>query len=237
MSKHITKKETVVRRLAKFRERLNYWLDNVTEETEISISAGNTKMGSVPSFSVLPFITCDFSRCKENCFLYCYAAKLADLRTNVLNAYAKNTAMVIKYPESVKKQLDDYFNTHCVKWFRFNVAGDFNLKNYFDIALQLITEHKEITFLSFTKCFEIFNRNYEQIPVNWKVLYSDGDIPGSIVTAENNPHHFPVTVIYNNGEEINPFWLLCGGNCFECACRGVGCWQLKKGEILAFKKH
>lgn len=32
-------------------------------------------------------------------------------------------------------------------------------------------------------------------------------------------------------------WKICGGNCTECASCGIGCWELKPGETIAFYQH
>ena len=68
--------------IAKFRDALNNAKKIVTDPNfsgKVKISAGNTKMGAVPSVSMLPFLTCP-ARCAETCGPDCYAAKLANLR-------------------------------------------------------------------------------------------------------------------------------------------------------------
>ena len=76
--------------------------------SHVSISKGNTKMGAVASVSTLPFMTCP-NRCKDTCGAACYAAKLANLRKNVLVSWARNTAMALYNPAEYWKQIDMRF--------------------------------------------------------------------------------------------------------------------------------
>lgn len=52
-----------------------------------------------------------------------------------------------------------------------------------------------------------------------------------------NPHNLPTSAVIFKGTEPRDGWKVCGGNCAECACRGCGCWELKKGETIAFYQH
>ena len=52
-----------------------------------------------------------------------------------------------------------------------------------------------------------------------------------------NPHGLPVANVIFRGEKPADGWKICGGNCAECACRGGGCWELERGESIAFYEH
>ena len=241
------KESTIKAMYAKFNEEVNNALNTVTEDTPIHVLSGNRKTGPVASFSVMPLFTC--ANC-GTCSKYCYAARMAKRLENVRNAYAINTAMVIKYPESVKRQLLDYIRRNKVVYFRWNVSGDFDLLHYFDIACYVVLHSPGTQFLSFTKCYMLFNNQcqhihsmneyscFENVFYNWKVVFSmntadtlDADI------ARWNHFNFPVTVVINDSSEMRPGWLACAGNCYECACFGFGCWHLMNGQILSFILH
>ena len=70
------------------------------------------------------------------------------------------------------------------------------------------------------------------LPENLHILFSGWENMDPI-----NPHKLPETNVFGSEDEIRDNWKICGGNCFDCACRGVGCWQAGRGDIVAFKKH
>ena len=59
-----------------------------------------------------------------------------------------------------------------------------------------------------------------------------------ILKENRNAYFNQVTAaVILKGKEPDPKYKICGGNCTECACRGVGCWELKKSETIAFYEH
>ena len=198
----------------------------------VKFSGGNTKMGNVASVSVLPFITCP-ARCAGTCGPHCYAAKLANLRKNVMNAYAWNTAIAMILPEEYFKQIDNFCKG--TRFFRFHVSGDIMNKAYFESMVQIARNNPKTEILAFTKRFEIVNtwiRENGQLPENMHILFSGWNNLKPV-----NPYGMPETTVYEKPEKFKEEWLTCGGNCFNCACRGLGCWQAKTGDTIAFKKH
>lgn len=196
----------------------------------VSISKGNTKMGAVPSVSLLPFLTCP-DRCAKTCGSDCYAAKIANMRTSVLKSYARNTALLMLKPDLYWQGVK-YAVAGC-RFFRFHVSGDILNGKYFDKMVETARENTHCEILAFTKRFEIVNawiKANGDLPENLHILFSGWESMKPI-----NPYKQPETNVYN--KTPNDDWLLCGGNCFECGCRGVGCWQAKKGDVIAFKKH
>ena len=195
----------------------------------VSISKGNSKMGYIPSVSLPPVVTCA-SSC--TCAKKCYAAKLCRLYPTVRKAYARNL-------DILKNNMDDYFTqvkaaAMVNKYFRFHVSGDIYDMNYLDRMVKLANELPGTTFLAFTKQYNFINNylQYAAIPDNLKIIFSEW--PGMDM---DNPYNLPVAhVIFKNQVPADD-WKICGGNCTECACRGVGCWELKKGEHIAFYEH
>lgn len=197
-----------------------------------TISNSNSKMGAVASVSLLPFMTCP-ERCAETCGGKCYAAKLANLRPAVLNSYARNTALVMYQPRVFWESVE--LAVKSVRFFRFHVSGDIINREYFHHMVDIAERNQETEILCFTKRYEVVNwwiQEGHEIPANLHILFS-----GWNNLAPVNPYHLPETNIFRNESDIRDGWKICGGNCFNCACRGVGCWQASKGDTIAFKLH
>ena len=198
----------------------------------VTISGGNIKMGAVASVSLLPYITCP-ARCKGTCGKECYASKIANMRTSVLVSYARNTAMLMINPDKFWADVNKAMTG--VRFFRFHVSGDIVNKAYFENMVKACLNNPHCETLVFTKRFEIVNawiKENGDLPKNLHILFSGWESMKPI-----NPHKLPETNVYGKDETPSETWLLCGGNCFECGCRGVGCWQAKKGDVIAFRKH
>lgn len=202
------------------------------DDLRVRISNSNSKMGNVASVSTLPFITCP-GCCAKTCGAKCYAAKLANLRPSVLKSYAINTALYLKRPEIYWAAID--LECKAVRYFRFHVSGDIVNKDYFNNMVTIARNNPHCEILCFTKRFNAVNAWIDEngaIPENLHVLFSGW----SNLTPEN-PHKLPETNVIEKGAEPADNWKICGGNCFNCACRGLGCWQAKAGEVVAFPIH
>jgi len=202
----------------------------VENELKVSISNKNSKMGPIPSVSLPPVITC--KNC-ETCAKKCYALKLCKIRKTVREAYNRNL-------EILNADRDAYFiqvkaAAMVSRFFRFHVSGDIVDIDYFDRMVKLARECKGTQFLCFTKNYQDVNEylNNHKRPANLKIIFS---LPfnGAVI---DNPHNLPTAAVILKGNEPDPAYKICGGNCTECACRGVGCWELKKGETIAFYEH
>ena len=197
---------------------------------KLSISYGNRKMGEIPSVSLPPIVTC--KNCKS-CAHDCYAAKLCRIYKSVREAYNRNH-------EILKADRDSYFDQvklvcKMSRYFRFHVSGDILDIDYLDRMVKLARECKGTEILAFTKNYEDCNKYFEnhRKPKNLHLIFS---LPFDGATIDN-PHNLPTAAVIFKGMEINENYKVCGGNCTECACKGVGCWELKKGETIAFYKH
>lgn len=198
----------------------------------VSVSNRNSKMGEVASVSLLPFLTCP-GICKGTCGIKCYAAKLANLRPSVLKSYARNTALAIMAPELYWKQVDKAVKA--VRFFRFHVSGDIPSPAYLGKMVEVANNNPNTEILTFTKRFDFVNdwlREHGKLPGNLHILFS-----GWTNLTPENPFDLPETNVIPKGETLKDGWKMCGGNCFNCACRGVGCWQAQKGDVIAFKMH
>lgn len=197
---------------------------------KVSISPGNTKMGAIPSVSLPPVITCP-AGCP--CAKKCYAAKLCRLRPSVRNAYTRNLEILNQDPLEYWRQVRNAAQN--ARYFRFHVSGDIPSAIYFFDMLQTARELPETHFLCFTKRYSIVNEfieRYGELPENLHLIFSEWD-----GLELDNPHNIPTAAVIFKGQEPRDNWKVCPGNCSDCAARGVGCWELKPGETIAFYEH
>lgn len=197
---------------------------------KLSISPGNSKMGAIPSVSLPPIITCP-KDCP--CAKKCYAAKLCRIYPSVKKAYQRNLGILLNNESDYWYQIMKTAAT--VKYFRYHVSGDIFNSDYFNMMITTARMLPDTMFLAFTKKYDIVNNYiniFGAIPKNLKIIFSEWE--GMTVP---NPHNLPTACVIFKGQEPAPDWKICGGNCAECACRGVGCWELKQGETIAFYEH
>lgn len=209
-------------------------LVNAGEDLRVRISGKNNKMGEIPSVSLMPYFTCP-GRCFGTCAGKCYAAKLANLRPAVLNSYAINTALAALRPDLFWQQVNATLAVS--RFFRFHVSGDIMNRDYFARMIDAARNNQHCEILAFTKRYEVVNAWIDEngpLPENLHILFSGWQGLDPI-----NPHNLPITNIFGGKQKIEPAadWKICGGNCQNCACRGLGCWQAKNGETIAFKLH
>lgn len=187
-------------------------------------------MGAIPSVSLPPVITC--KNC-ATCAKKCYALKLCKIYPSVKKAYDNNLAVLTENRSAYFEQIKASAMTS--RFFRFHVSGDIIDIDYLDRMCKLARECKGTQFLAFTKNYEDVNeylKNHRK-PANLKLIFSLPFDGASI----DNPHNLPTAAVILKGHEPEKSYKVCGGNCTECACRGVGCWELKKGETIAFYEH
>lgn len=198
---------------------------------KISISRGaNIKMGEIPSISLPPFTTC---RKNAPCCKECYVNHFIQY-PSIMAAYNRNLAIYLNDPAEYFRQIDQACKMF--RFFRWHISGDIPNDIYLLGMITIANRNPHCKFLAFTKQYEIVNEwidhNPGTIPENLTIVLSNW-----FNWQCENPHNLPTTTVYNPGDEIPDNWKVCSGNCMECCCRGIGCWELKPGEILAFKKH
>lgn len=197
---------------------------------KISISYGNRKMESIPSVSLPPIITC--KNC-ATCAQKCYAAKLCRIYPSVKNAYEKNLDILTRDRNTYFDQIKTA--AKMTSFFRWHVSGDIIDIDYLHRMVKIAREIKTTNFLVFTKNYDVVNEYFtnHKKPSNFKIIFS---LPfnGAII---DNPHNLPTAAVIIKGSEPGKTWKICGGNCTNCACKGIGCWELKKGNTIAFYEH
>lgn len=197
---------------------------------KITISRGNSKMGAIPSVSLPPIITC--KNC-ETCAKKCYAAKLARIYKTVRESWDRNFKILQQDRNAYFAQVETA--AMLTGFFRFHVSGDIVDIDYLARMCKTARKCKNTRFLAFTKNYEDVNAYFEthKKPRNLQLIFS---VPFDGARIDN-PHNLPTAAVILKGTEPAPNYKICGGNCTECACRGVGCWELKKGETIAFYEH
>lgn len=203
------------------------------KKATVSISYGNSKMGAIPSVSLPPVTTCPNG---APCAKKCYAAKLCRIYPTVKKAYQNNLDILnndwMEYWRQVRNAVK------MSKYFRFHVSGDIPNAAYFKELVITACACPECNILIFTKQYDIVNNYIDRvggIPKNLHVIFSRWDAAWNV--SIRNPHNLPMSaVIFKQSNNIE-YDKACGGNCAECACKGVGCWELKNGETIAFYEH
>lgn len=196
---------------------------------KISISPGNSKMGLIPSVSLPPIATCA-SGCA--CAKKCYAARMCRIRTSVREAYHRNFSIWENDPAAYWLQVKAA--AVVTRFFRFHVSGDIPNMDYLRDMARTARELPGTRFLCFTKKYDLVNDFLfcEDRPENLQLILSAW--PGMPM---ENPHGLPVANVIFSGTAPADNWKICGGNCADCACQGVGCWELRPGEHIAFYEH
>lgn len=231
--------------LTKFRDalqqaRADYAAD--PDRYNVTISNANSKMGAVASVSLLPFLTCP-GCCRTTCGAKCYAAKLANLRPSVLRSYAMNQAIWMADPDKFFRQVRGAMMG--VRFFRFHVSGDIPGADYFRRMVSACMDNPHCAVLCFTKAFSIVNGFIREMVASFGPYAAADALPGNLHLlfsgwsnlTPDNPFQLPETNVIEKGAEPADSWKVCGGNCFNCACRGVGCWQACAGDTIAFPIH
>ena len=143
---------------------------------KISISAGNAKMGAIPSVSLPACTTCNP---EAPCFKKCYARRIEARRASVREAYARNLDVLREDPRAYWIQVRA---AACVtRFFRFHVSGDIPGDAYFMEMVNLAEALPNTIFLAFTKQYNIVNR-----------FVDAGLVAGNLRTARNKMKRYAV---------------------------------------------
>lgn len=207
----------------------------------LSLSGKNIKMGNVVSLSITPAVYCHRG---IPCRAGCYAVKLCRLRPSVKTSYDNNGAALEALEEAdptgreTAAALADYINAANVKFFRWNVSGDFARGGllwgwYFRLACQVARRCPDTKFLAFTKVYETLAvrrrpSNFALVASVWNE-YSPETAP--YMPAEVPPY---AAAHYNDGSRAMPEGAVeCSGHCESCG----RCFDLRPGEAVFFNKH
>jgi hypothetical protein len=201
---------------------------------KVSISKGNNKMGSIPSVSLPPFVSCPAD---APCKAKCYAAKMCRCRKTVRAAYDRNWAIWQADPTTYELQVTAAASTS--RFFRWHVSGDIPNAAYLAMMTRIAEKLPWTKFLAFTKQYKTVNEFFaeHEKPENLQIIFSRWDAAWDTRIA--NPHDLPQSAVIFKArpQDAERYDKICGGDCSACAMQGVGCWELKKGEVIAFHEH
>lgn len=219
--------ESIIKVVSKLKARISYWKRQGSDKIHVCISKGNKKIGRVMNVSLAPIITC--ANCKE-CKKLCYDIKACLQYFNVLDARARNTALVMidreKYFSEIREAIGRRKKN---KFFRWHVSGDIIDIEYLIEMVSIARENPDFTMWTYTKAYFIVNeycKRYgkDSIPENLVIMFSEWDGMPMI-----NPYHFPVFVCRlkagnkNRRPEEFESMYKCPGNCDVCKAAKRGC--------------
>lgn len=206
----------------------------VADRLHVKLQRGNRKTGSnCWTVSLLPVLDCgNCSKCKHNC----YDLKADMIYPAVINDRARNSAIHKKYPDRYWREINDQVKANFVTELRINVGGDLDYYDFKYVRV-LALENPKTQILFFTKNYDDLNRFLDEVsfPENVHPIMSAWE-----GVKMDNRHNLPCShVLYEDGRTTAPEYgaVYCGGNCSECAFKGEGCWNLKKGEHVIFRVH
>ena len=226
-------KEGIKKRLTTLRSAQKEAIKNV-KNLHVKVQRGNRKTGAYCwTVSLMPVIDCgNCNKCKNNC----YDLKADMIYPAVIKDRARNSAIHKMEPDRFWREINDQVRENCIRELRINVGGDLSYNDFAYVRV-LGLENPNTDILFFTKNYDDINKYLDEVsfPENvhpimsaWKGMKMD------------NRHNLPCShLLYENGETTAPEYgaVYCGGNCSECAFKGEGCWNLKKGEHVIFRAH
>lgn len=210
------------------------------EKSSLHISTTNSKLGFIPSFNLLPGVTCSSEACAHCLREGCYAVKNAfrcgyDVdKNNTLRAWSENTVLAMYDLKRLESELIEYFSAHrlLIKLFRIHSSGDFFSVEYAEMWYRIAKRFPDIRFLAFTKQWLIVRDVFFHELPNFSLVLSGW-------TGVEIPEE--LRVMYHcawcdDGEEtrIPEDAMLCPGNCETCGM----CWYLNElKRDTKFIKH
>lgn len=194
----------------------------------ISVSVGNTKMGSIPSISMPPCAACrKDAPCKKDC----YAQKAYKMYKQTRAAWNRNYKLAKGDVSRVDyfTQINMWLCDNQPKFFRWHVAGDILDQHYFDCMCRVAVGNPQIKFLCFTKMYHLdFSLRPSDLTVvfsiwpGWSAKGIFKQMPKAYVIDPETP-----------AQQLPKRVKVCPGNCETCGA----CWSLKDTDSVAFHKH
>lgn len=186
---------------------------------QISISNGNSKLGSIPNFSLRPIADCP--NCKA-CAKECYAMKAYRMYPAVRASWGGN-AKAVRKDDAWIADVEAYLAKHKPIFFRIHVAGDFISAKYFLAWVGIAKRHPGVRFLAFTKAFD--ECKGVRLPVNFQLIHSafpGMSVPqGRPIAFAGEPSAYTGTLAKRATDA-----LVCPGVCDACGA----CWSLSQSK-------
>ena len=201
----------------------------------ICIAPGNSKTGRIPNVSMPPILSCR-GVCGQ-CGRHCYDGKAVLQYTGTAKARARNWSIWKRDHAAYFAQIATYCLDRSPEFFRYHSGGEIPDMDYFALMVFTARIVPGTHFLAFTKrhklvadYIDLLAENGQSLPDNLQVVLSAW--PGMPVY---NPHGLPVSSPFPCDRPDG--WQECPGNCEQCCRDRVGCWYLKRGDVVGFKYH
>ena len=215
---------------------------------ELSIAAGNTKLGKVYNISVPPIKTCPKN---VPCQKQCYALKAWNQYPRTRKAWTKNYEAYKQDPDKYFNDISELCKKKKIERFRWHVGGDIESIEYFNGMKKVAEENPNVHFLAFTKNIDLIQvprpTNLKLVVSMWPKLLDTQDevienkdqwikeaesyvafawmIPET--TSEDPWYNKQIkTKLQAEGHE-------CHGHCDECFL----CWHMGIGNHVLMNEH
>lgn len=234
-------KETLRNYSAMMKSKVDEFRGKVNE-SHVSFSSGNMKIGRVLNVSIASGLTC--GNC-GHCLPFCYDIKAALRFPEVKIARAKNTAIAEMDRDRYFSEIDAKMSRRKKNlYFRFHQGGEIMDYDYLERMIEIAKRHPEYKCIwTYTKMHSLVNMYVKKhggsiekaIPENMVIMFSEWD-----GLKMYNPYGFPVfTVRLKDGnknhekEWFETLWK-CPGNCDICKEEKRGCMA---GESTFADEH
>lgn len=123
--------------------------------TGTRISEGNRKVGTIPSVSLLPIVTCPKDApCKSDCYVVRNMLR-GPHGSTIRRAYNANTVLAKDEPLQYFAGIREYLSKRKPARFRWHVSGDITSYYYLQQMLAIAEDYPRVSFLAFTKRFDL----------------------------------------------------------------------------------
>lgn len=189
----------------------------------LTISTGNSKLGSIPNISLMPILSCPPG---VPCAKLCYCNRALVQYPAVRRAWGDNQKLWEQNPESYFKQLRTYLGQNKPELFRLHVAGDIPSFMYWIEMQDIAFEFRETRFLCYTKNYEVLEGADPKLLDNLTTIVS-------IWPGLRNPEHLGFRRAWLSHDPRTPLSAFpCPGHCHVCGY----CWGNDKTDVQ-FKLH
>ena len=189
---------------------------------KLRIIPGNSKIGYVPSVSMLPVRDC---REGVPCAKDCYAIRLMKLRPSVLRSWKANSDLWRSEPETFERELLEFLKIYKPIFFRWFVGGDIPDQRFLDMMENVASCNKDTIFLAYTKQ----HLNFPPKPMqSTKFIYSR-----YLEESEALPKNISRWSVVLPGGVIATDSFLCPGSCPECRYK---CWKSNENITFPLKR-
>lgn len=209
-------------------------------DVTMHISTSNSKLGDIPSFNLLPGLTCSPDSCKHCLREGCYAVKNAFRcgynvqKNSTLHAWTDNTVLAMTRLSELEDMLVSYLSRvrFSIKLFRIHSSGDFFSVEYAEMWYRIAKMFPDIRFLAFTKQWDVVRLVPFYSLSNFSLVLSGW----TGITIPEDLRTFYHCAWCNDGQEtrIPENAMMCPGSCETCGM----CWYLNELQRdTQFIKH